>query len=137
MRKCVLTMLAAAFGLAASQVLAADLPSKAPAYVPPPLRPITWTGCYIGGNIGGVFSNAKADFGFAEVSNNNSTFAVGGQIGCDYQFSGEWVLGFRNMFDWTDLNRDRAFVFPTGIDVGSANFKTNWFDLLTARLGYS
>ena len=88
MRKCFLMMLAAAVGLAASQASAADLPSKAPAYIPPVPRPLTWTGCYIGGNIGGVFSNAKANFGFAEVSNDNSTFAVGGQIGCDYQFSG-------------------------------------------------
>jgi outer membrane immunogenic protein len=137
MRNCFLGMLVAALGLAASQVSAADLPSKAPAYIPPPARPITWTGCYVGGNIGGIFSNAKADFGFADVSNDTSTFAVGGQIGCDYQFSGGWVLGFRNMLDWTDLNRDRAFVFPTGIDVGSVSFKTNWFDALTARLGYS
>ncbi|MGB8619683.1 MAG: hypothetical protein WCD65_19470, partial [Pseudolabrys sp.] len=39
MRKYSLMMLAAAFGLAASQASAADLPRKAPAYIPPaPLR---------------------------------------------------------------------------------------------------
>ena len=39
MRKYFLMMLAAAFGLAASQASAADLPRKAPAYIPPaPLR---------------------------------------------------------------------------------------------------
>ena len=55
MRRSSLTLLAAAtIGLAASQALAADLPRKAPAYVPPPAPPpITWTGCYIGGNVGG------------------------------------------------------------------------------------
>ena len=43
------------FGLAASQASAADLPRKAPAYVPPAPPPMTWTGCYIGANIGGIF----------------------------------------------------------------------------------
>ena len=44
---------AAVIGLAASQASAADLPRKAPVYVPPAPPPITWTGCYIGGNVGG------------------------------------------------------------------------------------
>ena len=54
---------AAVIGLAASQASAADLPRKAPAYVPPAPPPITWTGCYIGGNVGGVFARRSADFG--------------------------------------------------------------------------
>ena len=58
MRKHTLSVLAAAaVGLTASMASAADLPRKAPAYVPPPAPPpITWTGCYIGGNVGGVFT---------------------------------------------------------------------------------
>ena len=72
-------------GLAASQASAADLPRKAPAYIPPAPPPITWTGCYIGGNIGGVFGDGE-DFPFVGFS-NGSGFAGGGQIGCDYQFS--------------------------------------------------
>ena len=68
MRKSSLTLLAAVIGLAASQASAADLPRKAPVYVPPAPPPITWTGCYIGANIGGVFGDASADFGFGAVS---------------------------------------------------------------------
>jgi outer membrane immunogenic protein len=34
-----------------------------------------------------------------DLSTNNSGFAGGGQIGCDYQFAGGWVIGIRNMFD--------------------------------------
>jgi outer membrane immunogenic protein len=140
MRKRSLMLLAAAtIGLAASQASAADLPRKAPAYVPPAPPPITWTGCYIGANVGGIFSSGDATFDGIEVSRSNSGFAGGGQIGCDYQFSGGWVIGIRNMFDGTSLHRDRAFVDPRFgvLGNGTADFHVNWFDTLTGRLGYS
>jgi len=137
MQKHSLMLLAAAtIGLAATQALAADLPRKAPpAYVPPAPPPITWTGCYIGANIGGIFSQGDATFAGVEVSGSNSGFAGGGQIGCDYQFAGGWVLGARNMFDGTSLHRDRTF-FANGFS-GTADFHINWFDTLTTRLGYT
>ena len=98
MRKSSLTLLAAVIGLAASQASAADLPRKAPVYVPPAPPPITWTGCYIGANVGGVFARRSADFAFGTLdSDTNSGFAGGGQIGCDYQFAGGWVFGIRDM----------------------------------------
>ncbi len=140
MRKLSLMLLASTtIGLAAGPASAADLPRKAPAYVPPAPPPITWTGCYIGANIGGIFGNAKADLGFGEVSTNNSGFAGGGQIGCDYQFAGGWVVGFRNMFDGTSLKRDRTVALPDteGPNFGTVSFKTNWFDTLTGRIGYA
>ncbi|HET7378221.1 MAG TPA: porin family protein, partial [Anaerolineae bacterium] len=87
MQKSSLTLLAAAIGLAASQASAADLPRKAPAYIPPAPPLITWTGCYIGANIGGAFGHASATFDAGEISGNVSGFAGGGQIGCDYQFA--------------------------------------------------
>src|SRR6476469_10844643 len=99
---------AAVIGLAASQASAADLPRKAPAYVPPAPPPITWTGCYIGGNVGGIFGRRSADFAFGSLdSDNTSGFAGGGQIGCDYQFAGGWVLGIRAMFDGSRLSWQR------------------------------
>src|SRR6478735_12337324 len=117
MRKQSLSLLvAAAFGLAASQASAADLPRKAPAYVPPAPPPVTWTGCYIGGNVGGMFGRRSADFGsFGSLdSDTNSGFAGGGQIGCDYQFAGGWVIGIRDMFDGSNLSRGRTITFATG-----------------------
>ena len=140
MRKSLLMLLAAAIGLAASQVAsAADLPRKAPppAYIPPAPPMITWTGCYIGANIGGAFGHASADFNFGEVSTNGSGFAGGGQIGCDYQFAGTgWVIGIRNMFDGTSNNRSRTI--DSGLlGGGVVNFDNRWFDTLTGRLGYA
>ena len=124
MRKSSLTLLAAAIGLAVSQASAADLPRKAPVYTPPPPPPITWTGCYIGANIGGIFSQGDVHFNGVEVSRNNSGFAGGGQIGCDYQFAGGWVIGIRNMFDGTTLKRDRNLFDPITGAVGQVNLKT-------------
>jgi len=138
MRKYSLTLVAAAtIGLTATQALAADLPRKAPAYVPPAPPPVTWTGCYIGANIGGIFTNGSATFDGVEVSRDNSGFAGGGQIGCDYQFSGGWVIGFRNMFDGTSVNRSRNFFDPAFGAPGTVSGNLNWFDTLTGRLGYS
>ena len=140
MRKSSLTLLAAVIGLAASQASAADLPRKAPVYVPPAPPPITWTGCYIGGNVGGIFGRRSADFAFGSLdSDNNSGFAGGGQIGCDYQFAGGWVIGIRDMFDGSSLSRDRTLSFPgtTPPVAGTVHLKNSWFDTLTGRIGYS
>jgi outer membrane immunogenic protein len=137
MRKRSLILLAAAaIGLAASQASAADLPRKAPAYLPPPLPPVTWTGCYIGGNIGGAFGHASLSGVGGTASGDGSGFAGGGQIGCDYQFSGGWVVGLRNMFDGTS-NRNSATIGSGPLAGGVVNFNNQWFDTLTARLGYS
>jgi outer membrane immunogenic protein len=127
-----------AMTLIAGEASAADLPRKAPAYAPPAPPPVTWTGCYIGANVGGVWSQGDANFAFGTArSNDNSGFAGGGQIGCDYQFSGGWVIGIRNMFDGTTLSRDRNLFDPNTGATGTLNFKTQWFDTLTGRVGYA
>ncbi len=127
---------AATIGLAASQASAADLPRKAPVYLPPPLPPVTWTGCYIGGNIGGAFGDASLGGVNGTASGNGSGFAGGGQIGCDYEFGGGWVVGLRNMFDGTS-NRNSATIAGGSLAGGAINFNNQWFDTLTARLGYA
>ncbi len=119
--------------------VAADLPQK-PAYKPPMMAPApvaSWTGCYVGGNIGGAWGNVEAtDVATgATVSPNNSGFVGGGQIGCDYQM-GPWVVGFRNLFDGTSLNKSTAFSDPTRGFTGTGNSHVTWFDTLTARGGY-
>jgi outer membrane immunogenic protein len=112
---------AALFALAlALPAGAADLgrmPTRAPVMAPPP-PPFTWTGCYIGGFVGGAFtsdSNAVfTDLGngtFASFSGgitapgvagihswavplDDSSFIGGGTLGCNYQFVGSpFVIG--------------------------------------------
>ena len=78
MRKCALIMIAAtAIGLIANHASAADIarrPPPPPAYVPPAPIPYIWTGCYVGGNVGGAWSNVEIDSvstgGTASASNS-------------------------------------------------------------------
>ena len=76
--------------LVSGSAMAADLsrppPASAPVYTKAPMMPaFTWTGCYIGGNAGGVW--AKKDWansaGPAESSVDLSGGLAGGQIGCN------------------------------------------------------
>jgi len=124
--------------LSSASALAADLPQRpVPVYrAEPVMMAPTWTGCYIGGNIGGAFGDASVSGPGGTVSTNGSGFAGGGQVGCDYQFSGGWVIGFRDMFDGT--SNKKSGTFGTGLFAGDvANFNNQWFDTLTARLGYA
>src|ERR1700704_5986411 len=101
---------------AAVPALAADMAprySKAP--MAPPVIVYNWTGCYIGGNVGGGRGPAlptqnpqgggagivpNNNFG---VSDGNGSVIGGGQIGCDYQFAGNWVVGIQGMADFGDI----------------------------------
>jgi outer membrane immunogenic protein len=128
---------AATNGLTASQALAADLPRKAPPPAVPMAPPVTWTGCYIGANVGGIFGQGDAHFNTFEISSNErSGFTGGGQIGCDYQFAGGWVIGIRNMFNGTSLGRTRDFTI-LGLGTGSVDTSLDWVDTLTGRIGYA
>ena len=137
--KRVLLATVALAALGSASALAADLPQR-PVYKAEPMMapaPVaTWTGCYIGGNIGGAFGDASASGPDGTVSTNGSGFAGGGQVGCDYQFSGGWVIGFRDMFDWTSNKKSGTFANgPLAGDV--VNFNNQWFDTLTGRIGYA
>src|SRR6478735_3829296 len=84
--------------------LAADL--RRPAYTPPPPPPVySWTGFYIGGNLGGAWARGSVNdslFGLS-ASSDRSGFIGGGQLGVNYQFS-NIVLGAEWDFDWTSLD---------------------------------
>src|SRR5215471_9421774 len=144
MRKSVLMLIAAAvIDLTASQrTPAADIARGSPrpyapqAYVPPPvlISSWSWTGCYVGGNIGGAWSNVDlSGVSGVNVSASNGGVAGGGQIGCDYQW-GAWVAGIRNMLDATSLSSDTNV--STVPFTGTVNSRTRWFDTLTVRGGY-
>ena len=141
MKRIILGSIALAALLPAFQsVIAADLPQRPVYREPAPMMVAPtpmWTGCYVGGNIGGAFGDASVSGpAGGTVSTNGSGFAGGGQVGCDYQFSGGWVIGFRDMFDGT--SNKRSGTFATGTLAGDvANFNNQWFDTLTARLGYA
>src|SRR5690349_4602590 len=108
MRRSTVAAIAAVSTIALTQIAsAADLPRKAPLYMPLPPA-FSWTGCYIGGNIGYGWgretvsiSNLGETTGVVELAGvslgpvTGSTNGVlgGGQIGCNYQFASNWVIG--------------------------------------------
>jgi outer membrane immunogenic protein len=133
-------MLFAAAVLANQSAIAADIGigrgPPPPVYIPPPIIiPYLWTGCYVGGNVGGAWSSVDlTGVSGVNFSATNSGFAGGGQIGCDYQWGTPWVVGFRNMLDATSLSSNTPF--STIPFTGTVDSRTRWFDTLTARGGY-
>jgi outer membrane immunogenic protein len=116
--------------------LAADLPArtytKAPAYAPSPIY--NWTGFYIGGHLGGAFNGNSGFGGGAVNSNNDGSFLGGVQVGADYQFSQNWVLGIEGQYSWLSNNNNSA-VFPgTGF---AYNTNQRGLASVTGRLGYT
>src|SRR5271169_1553567 len=93
--------------------LAADLAAR-PAYTKAPVyaAPIyNWTGFYIGGDIGGAFTDNNG-FGGAVLSNNNSGQFLGGvQGGADYQFAPNWVVGAEAQYSWL-AGSNSGVLFP-------------------------
>ena len=106
------------FGLIAGSAGAADLPapSAPPAYrtPPPAVAYFNWTGCYAGGNVGGLWTNREWDdagispgdpfTGQAFGSHSANDWIGGVQAGCDYQFGGGFVIGIQGDYDWTNAN---------------------------------
>src|SRR6266545_8384067 len=74
---------------------AADVARRPAPYAPPPQvyapPPFSWTGFYLGGNIGGAWANRDVTDTFLGVNfntgNNNGVFIGGGQLGFNWQVS--------------------------------------------------
>ena len=122
--------LAAFFG---GSAMAADLP----VYVPRPAVVVplhSWTGCYIGANIGDGWSSTsfKDATTLASLGTNNSPSGLfgGGQVGCDYQL-GWAVFGIQGMFDGVSAHSDNIWPFP--VAVNTVNVRT--FSTVTGRFG--
>jgi outer membrane immunogenic protein len=110
---------------------AADMPVKSP-YAPA----FSWTGCYVGGNLGGGWAHDQwqnRGLGEPQAAPHSDGFVGGGQIGCDYQ-TGAWVFGVEGMFDWTDLKGSAIDPFALNV-LEHDNFK--WFGTITGRVGYA
>lgn len=128
------------FGLGATGVAsAADMAVKARPIVAPLMY--NWTGCYIGGNVGGAWSRmdttrvtqdsigpAPANYG----RENDSGFIGGGQAGCDFQ-TGNLVFGVQWQFDFGNINGRHAVTdFPTFSETNSVRAIYTG----TGRIGY-
>jgi outer membrane immunogenic protein len=135
-----------------SAASAADMPLKAPP--PPPAPAINWTGLYIGGDVGGLWTSNTAnwnplptpfDFGtFGTSGSNGGSSLVGGlHAGYDWQFASTWVAGIEGDWSWTRAKGSSSgpwnFDPPPG---ATPNAFTNmsstldWMASIRPRLGY-
>ena len=136
-------------------LLAADMPVKA---VAPAAQVYSWTGCYIGAQVGGTQSNASWHYngqnpynssGLAPGVTTGTTIItderftqwkmlVGAQVGCNWSLNGPWVVGIEGAWAGKGMNRVRENHFPQDA-THPLNLTTEIGSIasLTARLGYS
>jgi outer membrane immunogenic protein len=121
----------AAAAFCGAPVFAADMPVKAAPFAPV----VNWTGCYMGGNLGGGWKHVRANYDTGEpiMDHTFDGFVGGGQIGCDYQVDNKWVIGIQGMLDGSDV---KGTVVDSTINVNPINVKANWFGTVAAELGY-
>jgi len=151
MKKLLFTTAAVFTATMGGPAIAADMPLKAAA---PFAERFTWTGCYLGGHIGGGF--AKKDItdpvqlvqdsflgpgstdGITTVSPSPSGLVIGGQIGCDYQFASSWVIGIEGAASGSTMKNTRSVGLPLGNpDTALVRASTDFLPSVTVRLGYA
>ena len=131
---------------------AADLPVKAPVQAPAPVY--SWTGFYIGGDVGALWTRGNARFDplpdvpfFGVFPNagdlNKTSFVAGLHAGYNWQLSPSWVVGIEADASWTDAKGSFTqswisiigpAVRPTALT--SMSLGLNWLATVRGRIGY-
>jgi outer membrane immunogenic protein len=155
MRKNSFAQAAALLLMLMGSALAADLPLKAEPVAPR----FSWTGCYLGAHVGGgrgskdmtdpvalvqdTLSGTPVTAGITTVTTNPTGAVIGGEIGCDYQFAGNAVIGIEGTASGTTM-RGSSFVglpaataagFPGEFALVQAN--NDFLASVTGRIGYA
>jgi outer membrane immunogenic protein len=115
---------------------------------------ISWTGFYIGANVGGGWGSRDVDYtgndpasavlttnGVVIPQSFNTSGALGGlQLGYNWQFNRNWLIGFETDFDWSNMKGSTAntFTLPNGgpLVTEAVDERIKWFGTVRARLGY-
>ena len=139
---------AAALAIGSGGAFAADM---APYYrAPLPMPAFSWTGFYIGGDIGGAWTHQ--DVSSVCVGCNQApgaaTITASGVIGGFYggynlQLAPQWVVGIEGDWSWDSLSGSAAFpnLFASGGPVGSGGIAwtsdPRWLASVRGRLGWT
>jgi outer membrane immunogenic protein len=143
--------LAALAAVLAGPAVAADLPLERPASF---AARFNWTSCYLGGHLGGgfgtkditdpvqlvqdQFAGAPVTTGVTTVSPKPSGVVIGGQIGCDYQFSSPLVVGIEGAASGTTMKNTTSVGLPLGNpDTAAVKATTDFLASVTGRVGYA
>jgi outer membrane immunogenic protein len=135
----------------AAIVAGAAFTSPVAARPPVPASVYNWSGCYAGAHVGAGWG--RTDFSnpgtlplpVAPVGQSLSTrspggLVGGGQVGCDYQFVSNWVVGLAGDFSWADIDGQADDPFFGGKNPGAprtVRATTDFFGSVTGRFGYA
>jgi outer membrane immunogenic protein len=131
----------AASAFVAAPAVAADLGPLRPvpgseyySYYKEPPRPlaVSWTGCYLGGHVGGAIANydvtdspvvpatnlsppgfGSVHLGVVSLSSGNAV--VGGQAGCNLDLGSKWLVGVEADAAWTRITNSKLFSASTTV----------------------
>ena len=136
----------------AGPALAADLPMKSVApYVEPRF---SWTSCYVGGHAGGgrgrkamtdpvflVEENLIAPgttTGVTTVNTSPTGAVIGGEIGCDYQFSSNVVVGIEGTASGSTMRGSQIVsLHDSPPDTALVQANNDFLASVTGRIGYA
>jgi outer membrane immunogenic protein len=142
-----------ALAISVFPAMAADMPLK---FLPPPAPVYNWTGCYVGGNLGGIWRDTDnvlvgivdggSGVGAAVTAGAIPTafdvggvnWIVGGQAGCNYQIA-NWVIGAETDFS-SDFNASATVttnVPPFLPFTSSVSQDMHWIGTTRARAGWA
>jgi outer membrane immunogenic protein len=131
---------------------AADLPPPVPFKAPPPPAWYDWTGFYIGANGGYSWGRASTTItapglpAFSGSQDVNGGLG-GGQIGYNWQFNHNWVVGLEADFQGTGQSGNAGLptvvttpaiavlALPSTTTTGTISQKLPWFGTVRGRLG--
>lgn len=129
---------------------AADLPARMPMKAPlVATTPYSWTGCYVGAHAGAGWGRTEfgdpvgsliAPAGGSVDVDSKAGFLGGGQVGCDYQFATNWVIGLAGDFSWADIDGQTDDPFFGGKNPTLPRTLRSHTDFLasaTGRIGYA
>jgi outer membrane immunogenic protein len=147
MKKILLGSVATGALVAVGSANAADLGTRPVYKAPPVVAPIptfSWTGCFVGAHGGwawgkkeiresATFSSGAA---FAASQSQDTSGAIfGGQIGCDYQFSSNFVVGIQGDLASARLSSDMFLDQFQNSESALFHVRTDWLASITGRVG--
>jgi outer membrane immunogenic protein len=109
---------------------------------------VTWTGCYLGGNVGYhrssydsfVSSDDGPGFEWRQAHTFSQDGAIGGyQVGCQVQ-TGHFVWGIEHDYGWAGGSQSRTYINdPTETPPDTSTFSARTKSLITVRgrFGYA
>src|SRR5262249_10848138 len=113
-----------------------------------PASPVAWnwSGIYVGGHVGGGWGTTNWNSATALLGSGNGVFAgtgpvngfaIGGQIGANYQF-GPWVVGAEADASWSDLDgAAKCGTSDSPVTAFTCRTRINALGTLTGRFGQS